>query len=554
MNVKEEENTISVEQNKEKEVDIEKKNIDTIQVDGANQEVKDEVQKIQNEEKPNDQLVVSASKEFAHVKKKNTNKKKKMSIFSLVLILIICLLLLFFIVFTAYNILNTNIISGVHIKDIDISNMSTSDAKYKLDNYLKEKLPEEIKLVHGDYEATISLSQINAYFDTKNAVNTAYNVGRQGNIFENNIYVLSNMFGYSNIEPAIKLDKAQLTKNLEEISANLPDKVTESSYYIEGSNLIITSGKDGNVVDTDATINVIKNSLSNFSALDKPIEIIVKSQAPQEINVEKIHEEIYKEPVDAYYTKEPFTVYPSENGVDFKISMEEAKAIVSGEKAAEYTIPLSITSPNVTTNMIGTEAFPDLLSNYSTRYTGSANRTTNLILAANKINGTVLMPGETFSYNKTVGARTIAAGYREAPIYVSGKVVDGVGGGICQIATTLYNAAVYANLEITQRTNHQFVPSYAPASRDATVVYGAIDFQFKNNRNYPIKIQCSVSSGIANFQIFGLRQDDDYEVEISAYKTGTTATAVYSEAYKILKKDGAVVSKELLSKDVYKRH
>jgi vancomycin resistance protein YoaR len=551
MNVKDEEKNISAKENKENVAENIESNVETNKLDEVNKT--ETINNTQQEEKPNKQLVVSPSKEFVPVKEKTTNKKK-MSIFSLIIILVICLFLLSFFLFTAYNIFNTNIISGVHIKGIDVSNMSTSDAKYKLDNYLKAKLPEEITLVHGDYKANISISQINAYFDTKNAVNSAYNVGRQGNIFENNIYILSNMFGYSNIEPAIKLDKTQLSKNLEEISANLPDKVTESSYYIEGSQLIITSGKDGNVVDTNATINVIKEALSDFSAIDKPIEIIVKSQSPQEINVEKIHEEIYKEPVDAYYTKEPFTVYPSENGVDFKVSMEEAKAIVSGEKAEEYTIPLNITTPNVTTNMIGTEAFPDMLSSFSTRYTGSANRTTNLILAANKINGTVLMPGETFSYNKTVGARTIAAGYREAPIYVSGKVVDGVGGGICQIATTLYNAVVYSNLEIVQRTNHQFVPSYAPASRDATVVYGAIDFQFKNNRTYPIKIVCSVAGGIANFQIFGLRQDDDCEVEISAYQTGTTATAIYSEAYKILKKDGAVVSKELLSKDVYKRH
>ena len=545
MNKKENENTaVSTENSNEKSSN------DTQLNTKIEKEVKEEKEKTVK----SDQLVVSSKKEFVPLGKDINKKKKKMSIFSLILIILICLILLSFLIFTAYNVFNTNIISGVHIKGIDVSNMSTSDAKYKLDNYLKGKWPEEIKLVHGDYEATISLSQINAYFDTKGAANTAYNVGRQGNIFENNLYVLSNMFGYSNIEPNIKLDKSQLTKNLEEISANLPDKVTESSYYIEDSELIITSGKDGNVVDVDATISLIKNALSNFSTINNPIEIIVKSQAPKEINVEKIYEEVYREPKDAYYTKDPFTVYPSENGVDFDISIEEAKAIVTGEKAEEYTIPLKISIPNVTTNMIGTEAFPDMLSSYSTNYTANANRTTNLKLAANKINGTVLMPGETFSYNKVVGARTIAAGYREAPIYVSGKVVDGVGGGICQIATTLYNAVVYSNLEVVQRTNHQFVPSYAPASRDATVVYGAIDFQFKNNRNYPIKIVCSVGGGVANFQIFGLKQEDDYEVEISAYKTGTTSTAIYSEAYKILKKDGEVVSKELLSKDVYKRH
>lgn len=105
-----------------------------------------------------------------------------------------------------------------------------------------------------------------------------------------------------------------------------------------------------------------------------------------------------------------------------------------------------------------------------------------------------------------------------------------------------------------ERSNHQFVPSYAGPSRDATVVYGAIDFKFKNNRDYPIKITCSVSGGIANFKIWGLKSDNDYEVQISSRTTGKTSTAIYSEAYKILKKNGNVVSTTLLSKDTYKRH
>ena len=483
------------------------------------------------------------------------NASEPISVFGLVCTLIITLLILAFAIFTIYNALNTNIISGVSIKGIDVSNMSKSDAKYQLDNLLKNSLPEEIKVKHGDFEATISLSQIGAEFDTKTATNSAYKIGREGNIFQNDFRVLCTLFDKKNIEPNLIIDTEQLTKNLEDISTQLPDSVVQSSYYIEGNNLIITSGKDGNVIDIDSTIATIKNSISSLSCTDTPVEIIVKSASPDAIDIEKIHNEIYKEPVDAYYTKEPFTVYPSENGVDFKVSIEEAKAILGDQTAEEYTIPLNILYPKVTTNMIGTEAFPDLLSTYSTNYAASnKNRTTNLILAANKINGTVLMPGETFSYNKIVGARTIAAGYKEAPIYVSGEVVDGVGGGICQITTTLYNAVVYANLEIVQRTNHQFVPSYAPASRDATVVYGSIDFQFKNNRNYPIKIVCSVSGGVANFQIFGLKQENDYDVEISAYVTGKTQTAIYSEAYKILKQDGKVVSSELLSKDTYKRH
>lgn len=490
--------------------------------------------------------------EFVPVKKKNMDV---LSIFTLFVVIFIGILLVIFTIFTIYNVFNTNIISGIHIKGMNVSGLSASDAKYQLDNYLKTKLPQEITLKHGDFESTISISQMDISFDTKSAINSALHVGREGNIFQNNLQVLSMMFGNVNIEPKITCNKQLLTKNLEDLSSQLPDAVVQSSYYLENNELIITSGKEGNIVDAEKTIENIKNSISTFSALNTPVEIAVKTEQPDEIKVEQIYNEIRKDPVDAYYTKDPFEIHPSENGIDFKISLEEAKAIISSEKKEEYSIPLTIIRPNVTTNMIGTEAFPDMLSTFSTRYAASnRNRTTNLMLAANKINGTVLMPGETFSYNKVVGARTIAAGYKEAPIYVEGRVEDGLGGGICQITSTLYNAVIYANLEITQRTNHQFVPSYVTASRDATVVYGALDFQFKNNRNYPIKLVCSVSGGIANFQIFGMRQEDDVEVEISSYETGRTATAIYSEAYKILKRNGQVVDKQLLSKDTYKRH
>mgnify|MGYP005776186693 FL=1 len=370
----------------------------------------------------------------------------------------------------------------------------------------------------------------------------------------NSITALGTLFKHKNIDITMTLDEEQLTKSLDDISSKLPDTVIQSGYYIEGTDLIITKGKDGNVVNTNQMVSLIKNGISNLTLKDRVLNISTQVKSPSEINIDKIYEEIYKAPVDAYYTQNPYTVYPSENGMDFAISIDEAKAMLEEEKD-EYVVPLKILYPNVTTNMIGTEAFPDLLSSYSTRYNAyDRDRTTNLQLAANKINGTVLMPGETFSYNQVVGERTIAAGYKEAPIYVSGEVVDGLGGGICQITSTLYNAVLYANLEIVERSNHQFVPSYVTASRDATVVYGSIDFKFKNNRDYPIKIMCSVSGGIANFQIFGLKTDNEYEVEISSYVTGSTANETYSEAYRILKQNGQVVGSELLSRDIYKKH
>ena len=528
-----------------------KENNNSDNISDSNNSLKDNSSNNSSNEQ-NSTIIKDVSTEFKPLSSSKTSSVT--TIFVTLVIVVFSILLLLYTSFTIYNMFNTNIISGVSIKGVDVSNLSQADAKYQLDNLLSSSIPEEITIKHGDFTSTISLTQMEAKFDTSTATKTAYEIGRQGNIFENNFYVLSTMFNKINIEPNVIINEDLLTNQLQEVSTQLPDTVIQSSYYIEGNNLIITPGKSGNVVDVEQTIQNIKSSISDFSCVNNPVEIAVKTQEPNSIDIDKIHSEIYKEPVDAYYTQNPFMVYPSENGVDFNISIDEAKAMIQEQKE-EYVIPLKYSSPKVTTNMIGTEAFPDLLSSYSTNYsTRDTDRTTNLRLAANKINGTVVMPGETFSYNKVVGERTIAAGYKEAPIYVSGKVVDGLGGGICQITSTLYNAVVYANLEIVERSNHQFIPSYVTASRDATVVYGSIDFKFKNNRDYPIKIVCSVSGGVASFQIFGMKTQNDYDVEISSYQTGTTATAIYSEAYKILKKDGKVVSKELLSKDTYKRH
>lgn len=475
-------------------------------------------------------------------------------IFGILAFIFILILLISYCTFTLINTKNQNIINGVYIKEINISGLTKEQAKQKISEYINSSIPEEIKLKHDDFETSISTEQLSIYFNIDEAVDIAYNLGRDGNAFQNSLTTFKSLFLKTNIDPGFTIDEETLKNSLQDISTKLPDKIIESSCYIDGDNLIITKGSTGCIIKIEESENYIKNNINNLNLQNISLELITEEQSPNKIDLDAIYNEIHKNPVDAYYTQNPFCVYPSENGLDFAISLDEAKNLLQEERD-EYSIPLQILYPNITTNMIGTEAFPDLLSEFSTKYSASnKNRTTNLTLAANKINGTVLMPGETFSYNKVVGERSISAGYKEAPIYVEGRVEDGLGGGICQITTTLYNAALYANLDIIERSNHQFVPSYANASRDATVVYGAIDFKFKNNREYPIKITCSVSNGIANFKIFGLRTENDYEVEITSRVTGTTSTAIYSEAYKTLKKDGAIISTETISKDTYKRH
>lgn len=515
---------------------------------------------IEEKEKIVEKEPTTAKKPTKHSMERGS--KKKLIIVSV----IITILLVVAVLSTIFALLNNNndkILNGVTINGVEIAGKTKDEVKTMLEEKIIAKQTEDL-IVKLDaqaedgteYKGVISFEQLQLNYKLDEAIEKAYNIGRDSNIFVNNFNIIKTYFSKNNVEIPYEYNNEELEKQIDTLNGQIPGGVVESSYDIDEENaeLVISKGKAGLEVDPEILKQEVENEIKNVENTEKEIKLSTKNKEPDPIDLDKIYSEIHTEPKDAYYTQNPFTLYPHVDGVDFAISMEEAKKLLEEDKE-EYVIPLKITHPAVTTDKIGSEGFPDLLGEFSTTYNaGATARTTNLKLASNKINNTVVMPGETFSYNKVVGARTIAAGYKEAAVYENGKVVDGIGGGICQVSSTIYNAAIYANLDIVQRSNHQFVPSYVTASRDATVVYGSTDFQFKNNRKYPIKIMCSVSGGVASVRIFGLKQDDDYDVEISSYITDQTSTATYSEAYKILKKNGKVVSKVLLSKDTYKRH
>lgn len=503
--------------------------------------------------------------------KKENNKKK--NILPIIIIGIIFLMLLIIsTIFALININNTNIVSGVKIEEIDVSGLSREEAKEKIDSIYNEKKQKDIVLKYEDYDATINPELIDANYDTESAIEDAMDIGKSSNIIINNYNILLALIGQKNIEVNMTINEDETKKTIESIGNNIPGAVVEPDYYREEDKLIITKGKEGLKIDIENLIEKIKENLKNINSNEEYIEIPVMNQTPEQIDIEKIHEEVYKEVQDAYYTKDPFTIHPEVEGVDF--SVEEAKALLQEDKE-QYEIPLTITKPKVTTSQIGSEAFPDLLATYSTRYDGgNVDRTTNLRLACQKINDKVILPGETFSYNKTLGERTTAAGYKYAKVYENGEVIDGIGGGICQISSTLYNSVLMANMEVTERRNHQFVTSYTPAGRDATVVYGQTDFKFKNTRNQAIKIKASSSNGIATVSIYGVKEENEYTVSFSTKTISTIpytvkyvndstldagkekvkqsgANGMITETYIIKSLNGKVVSSKLLSKDTY---
>ena len=515
---------------------------------------------------------IEDKKSTENTKTKKLSKKTTICIV-LVSILVIFLLIIS-VIFSLININNENILNNVSIMGIDVSNMSQEKAKEAVSEVVNAKLTEEMVLKKDDYETSLNANQISAQFDVETAVSEAFNIGRDGNIITNNYGILSTWLFGRDIECNFNYNEEALDKKIDDVQAKLPGAVVQSSYYIEDEDLIIVKGKSGLAIKKDELETNILNKIKDVNKKYDITTIPTEEKEPDEINLEQIKNEIYKEPQDAYVSTNPTTVHTHVNGVDFAVSMEEAQEIISEDKD-EYVIPLKITVPGKTLSDLGEEAFPDELGTYTTRYDPTnKNRSNNLEISAKKINGTIIMPGETFSYNQTVGERTIAEGYKEAGAYAGGRVVQDVGGGICQTSSTLYNAVLLANLEIVDRSNHQFLTSYVPAGRDATVAWGSIDFQFKNTIEYPIKIEASVKNGVCTMSIYGIKEETEYEVVIqpvvlsyipytTKYEDDSTLeegkevveqsgyTGCTSETYRIIKLNGEVVSKTLLSKDTY---
>lgn len=534
------------------------------------------VQLLEKEKIREDEKTTKENEKKEETKQENSKQNNDIKIW-LVLITIGVLVVLtasFSIIFAVINIKNTNIIKGVTVNNIDLSNSTQEEAIETLNNIYGTKAEKQIYLTHGNYETSVTYESLEVKYQVQDAVQKAYSVGRSGNVIQNNFEILKTWYSSKDIILDVTLDTEMVKQIAQNINNSIEDAVVQPSYYIEKDNaqLVITSGKQGVKVDEKKLLEDIYQVLNKETEDEQKIEIQMVEASPEEVDINKIHEEVYKEVKDAYYTKDPYTVYPEEDGIDFDI--EQANSILQEEKE-EYVIPLKITKPNKTVKDIGTEAFPDLITTFSTKYNaGNTNRTTNLRLAANKINGTVLLPQEEFSYNSVVGERTINAGYKMAATYSNGAVVDGLGGGICQISSTLYDAVVMANLQVTTRRNHQFVTSYVPAGKDATVVWGSQDFKFINSRKYPIRITATVQGGVATIQIWGMKEEVEYDISIETRKIATIPrTTKYVqdsslpsgqqkvvqtgsdgrrvEAYKVTKLNGQVVSTTLLSRDTY---
>ena len=282
-------------------------------------------------------------KQENEIEKKHTRKVKKIVI-SIIIIAIIALL--FSTVFALTNINNQKIISGVTIEGIEVSGLTKEEAITKMETTYAEKMEKNIMLQYQDFESELNATLMEVKYDIEKAVNEAYSLGRDGNIFINNYHILGTLIGKRDFDVEMIMNEETTKQTINDIGANLPGIMIESSYSIEDDELIITRGKEGIVVSTDTLLNQVKDMLNDIHETENVIEIPVETKTPQEIDIDKIHSEVYQEPQDAYYTKDPFTIYPEVEGIDFDV--EKAKEIIAAEEKEEYIIPSIITKPKVT--------------------------------------------------------------------------------------------------------------------------------------------------------------------------------------------------------------
>lgn len=274
--------------------------------------------------------------------------------------------------------------------------------------------------------------------------------------------------------------------------------------------LTVNIGIAGRVISADEIYDALINAYYEGNMTPR---MTFETFIPEPLNVEEICERFRTEPVDAKLNETTFEITPDEPGLGV-LPKELERVLTYAHAGIGYTVPLRTITPAVTVADIEAVLYANILGEAHTPHVWDDDRTTNLILACNEINGTVVMPGEIFSFNDTVGERTKEKGYREATAYIAGASVPEIGGGVCQVASSIYYATLQADLPSVERHAHTYLVTYVPQGMDAAIYWGSLDFKFENVSPYPIKIEATVADGDVHILLRG-KEWKDYSVELT---------------------------------------
>ena len=431
------------------------------------------------------------------------------------------------------------ILPNVSVLGVDVSGMTEQEAQAAVDRELDTYGGQiTATLTYNGWQGSITAAQMKEQWD--DVADPAIHIGR-GNFFIQGAQYLSHLMGTTHMVAIPRSpENPALEQLLDQVESEVGGGVTEAHYEVDGDTLVMTKGRTGVAVDRGearkAAIDAMNEALvlkfvqGREGTVEVARELTPQETPPQEPDFDAIHREFYTEAKSAEMDPETYEITDHVVGVDFDAHALKAAYEAAGE-GETISIPLTITQPQDTKDSLEAKLFRDLLGEGTTKVGGSANRKTNVKLSAAACNGVILLPGEEFSYNNTTGSRTADKGYLPAPIYVGDKSQDDVGGGICQTSSTIYFAVLHTTLEVTERHDHKFNTGYVTQGMDATVFYGSLDFRFKNNTGYPVKIVTSSydqnGARYLNVKIYGTNADGRYAVPKSDVYDKVEPATVY---------------------------
>ena len=341
---------------------------------------------------------------------------------------------------------------------------------------------------------------------------------------------IQSWFTQTSAVPRLEVDAASLDAACDDLAASLNCTVVDGGYRLEkGEGLYITKPADGRMLDAQKLEGDLTAMLQSGALT--PVACTYQEKKAQTVDVQALHDQLAGDKAEAVCDKTTGEPTESRVGVAFDVSAVQAQ-LDAAAPGTEFLADAQVEFPTVSTEELQACMFRDVLGTFTTKCAGPWGRHQNIKLASAAINGKIYNPGEEFWYNSTVGQRTAARGYQEAGVYEAGRTTTGIGGGICQVSSTLYYAVLLSDLDIVLRYCHMFNPGYMPIGCDATVSWGGPDFAFRNSRDYPIKIVTSYNDDTNELTctILGTKVDDHYVVMTNAVLASYDYQTVYQES------------------------
>lgn len=450
--------------------------------------------------------------------------------------------------FVAWPTSGGKILDNVIVAGINLGGMTRDEAEAVLrQNTDGTYTKQNMQIVLPDTIMELTPADTGASLDVKKAVAAAVNYGRVGSYQEREAAKAAAATTVHTIafDEYMTLDTAYIRQQLEAYGAAFNSEYSPSSAVMEGAmpvldagaegfdpaapcqTLVVTLGTPGRYVNIEDVYERVLDAYCN-NRFQVTVTMESPETIPETIDIAGLHTQYSSEAVEPSVDPETYVVTYETYGYTFDLDA----ALAQMEKAS-YGDVLEIPMTYIVTEKAGADMaamlFRDVLAEFQTEHTNNKNRNNNLTLACAAVNGFVMGPGETFDFNTVVGKRTSEKGYKAADAYDGGMTVKTLGGGICQVSSTIYYCCLISDLEILERSPHSYVSSYMPMGTDATVSWGGPEFSFKNNTNYPIRIEAEVSDGYVKVKLIGTDEKDYYIEMESEIKGISYAKTVYQE-------------------------